>query len=444
MRAEIISLQQVKLPEERQRTDKVDDHVAKLAKSIAENGLIHAITLDGDDNLVAGWCRYHAILSLREKYYYGGTELEAGNIPVVYTHKTSPRDLQLIELEENIRRKDLSPLDQARAIAGLHQVKLHENPTQTVKQTAIDLAELRGKKVEPGIVLTEEREVAHSILLAPFSEDEDVKKAKSRAEAVRIVRKKLENSLLSTLGALEGSATAFRRDQEVLCGDATSLLLTLAPRSYDVLLFDPPYGIGADTFGEQTSAEGHTYDDSEEAAIHLIDRIIQTADGVLKETASCFIFCDIRRWPTIEALLREANWYVWSTPLIWDKGGMGHCPRPGYGPKRSYEAIVFATRGDFRTLKTGSDLLRFAAVAEKLHAAEKPQALIEELLSWVVMPGASVLDPTCGSGATLLACRTAGLNATGIELSEKFANICQARLAHQEVKDAVALPEIPL
>jgi site-specific DNA-methyltransferase (adenine-specific) len=205
----------------------------------------------------------------------------------------------------------------------------------------------------------------------------------------------------------------------------------------------PPYGIGANTFGEQTSAEGHEYDDTEEAALRLIDRILAAADGVLKETASVFIFCDIRRWTAIESLLAASGWYVWQTPLIWDKGGLGHCPRPGYGPKRAYECIVYGFRGDFRTLKTGSDVLRYPAVFDKTHAAEKPVALLEELLSWVGLAGTSVLDPTCGSGSTLLAARSLNMKATGIELSEKFANIANARLAEAEAK-AIEAPEIPL
>ena len=439
MKYELLPLADVILPAERQRTDNADEHVSKLAKSITDNGLIHAITLDRDSKLVAGWCRYHAIKSLTHEYAYGGASVPPGYIPVVFTHKTSERDLQVIELEENIRRKDLSPMDKAKAIAALHSIKLHENPLQTVKETALDLAEMRGKSSPT----SEDREVADSLLLAPFADDEDVKRAKSRSEAVRIVRKKLENNLLSTLGAIEGSENGLRRKQEVICGDAEAILRTLSLRSYDVMLFDPPYGIGANTFGEQTSAEGHEYDDTEEAALHLIDRILAVADGVLKETASIFIFCDIRRWAAIESLLAASGWYVWQTPLIWDKGGLGHCPRPGYGPKRAYECIVYGFRGDFRTLKTGSDVLRYPSVFDKTHAAEKPVPLLEELLSWVGLAGTSVLDPTCGSGSTLVAARSLNMKATGIELSEKFANISNARLAEAEAK-AIEAPEIPL
>jgi site-specific DNA-methyltransferase (adenine-specific) len=440
MRTELVALDDILIPPDRQRTDSAEDHITKLAQSIKDIGLIHAITLDRDGKLVAGWCRYHAVKQLAAEYDYGSSRVPPLTIPVVFTHKTSERDLQLIELEENIRRKDLSPLDKAKAIAALHAVKLHENPQQTMKDTALDLASLRGK----ASTTSEDREVAESLMLTPFSEDADVKKAKSRAEAVRIVRKKMENALLSTLGSLDNGGAGFKRNQEVVQGDATVVLSTFPPRSFDVMLFDPPYGIGAQSFGEQTSVEGHEYDDSEESALLLIDRILAAADGVLKESASVFIFCDIRRWAAIESLLAASGWYVWSTPLIWAKGGMGHCPRPGYGPKRAYEAIVYAFRGDFRTLKTGSDLLSFPAVLDKSHAAQKPVALLEELLSWVAMAGASVLDPTCGSGSTLLACRSLNMNAVGVELSEKFANITRARLSEAEEKETIGAPELPL
>jgi ParB-like chromosome segregation protein Spo0J len=160
MKYELLPLADVILPAERQRTDNADEHIAKLAKSITDNGLIHAITLDRNSKLVAGWCRYHADSVPRQtEYAYGGAQVPPGYIPVVFTHKTSERDLQLIELEENIRRKDLSPMDKAKAIAALHAIKLHENPLQTVKETALDLAEMRGKASPT----SEDREVADSL-----------------------------------------------------------------------------------------------------------------------------------------------------------------------------------------------------------------------------------------------------------------------------------------
>jgi site-specific DNA-methyltransferase (adenine-specific) len=335
--------------------------------------------------------------------------------------------LQLIELEENIRRKDLSPIDKASAIAALHNIRKHENPTQTVRQTAVELAEMRDKG--DTTAKAEEREISDALLLSNFTEDSDVRAAKTKKDALRIARKKLENNLLSTLGSLEGNDKAFQRDQEIITGDALLELDNLPDDSCDILLFDPPYGMGAHTFGEQTSVEGHEYEDTPEYSQSLVSGIIARADRVLKETAAAYIFCDIRTWRDFSSLLAEHGWYVWQTPLIWDKGSMGHCPRPGFGPKRSYEAVVYAFRGDYRTLKTGSDVLRFHSVPDKSHAAEKPVDLLKELLSWGALAGAVVLDPTCGSGSTLVAAHELNMAAIGIEKSEKFANIARARLA---------------
>lgn len=428
MKVELLDIRDITVPENRQRKDNADEHIKKLADSIIENGLIHAITVDREGKLVAGWCRFHAIKSLTTDYIYGSTKIAPGTIPVVYTHKVSPRDLQLIELEENIRRKDLSPIDKAQAIASLHNIRKHDNPEQTVRQTAVELAEMRDKK--DTTAKAEEREISDALLLSNFVDDADVRAAKTKKDALRIARKKLENNLLATLGSsIGGDASTFRNNQEIHTGDALRELENLPDDSCDILLFDPPYGMGAHSFGEQTSVEGHEYEDTPEYSQSLIGGIIAASDRVLKDTACIFMFCDIRFWREFSSLLEEHGWYVWKTPLIWDKGSMGHCPRPGFGPKRSYEAIVYAFRGEYRTLKTGSDVLRFSAVGDKSHAAEKPVDLLKELLSWGALAGAVVLDPTCGSGSTLVAAHELNMAAIGIEKSEKFANIARARLA---------------
>jgi DNA modification methylase len=44
-------------------------------------------------------------------------------------------------------------------------------------------------------------------------------------------------------------------------------------------------------------------------------------------------------------------------------------------------------------------------------------------------PGDLVLDPFCGTGATLLAARQLGLDAIGIDINPKFCAIAERRLA---------------
>lgn len=64
------------------------------------------------------------------------------------------------------------------------------------------------------------------------------------------------------------------------------------------------------------------------------------------------------------------------------------------------------------------------------HPCVKPQKLMEYLIK-LVMPkheGAILLDPFMGSGSTLVACKTLGVNAIGIEMNEEYCEIANSRI----------------
>ena len=66
----------------------------------------------------------------------------------------------------------------------------------------------------------------------------------------------------------------------------------------------------------------------------------------------------------------------------------------------------------------------------KQHPTEKPVALMKWCISKV--PWAkNVLDPFCGSGSSLVAAKAMGLQAVGIEKSEKWAELSANRLKQE-------------
>ena len=64
----------------------------------------------------------------------------------------------------------------------------------------------------------------------------------------------------------------------------------------------------------------------------------------------------------------------------------------------------------------------------ELHPARFPEELAAEFIGFFTQRGGWVLDPFCGSGATLVACRKQGRNAVGVELSPRYAEITRRRL----------------
>lgn len=69
---------------------------------------------------------------------------------------------------------------------------------------------------------------------------------------------------------------------------------------------------------------------------------------------------------------------------------------------------------------------------ENHHPTVKPQKLMEYLIK-LVMPkheGAILLDPFMGSGSTLVACKTLGVEAIGIEMNAEYCEIARKRVEH--------------
>ena len=118
--------------------------------------------------------------------------------------------------------------------------------------------------------------------------------------------------------------------------------------------------------------------------------------------------------------------------LIWDKGdhvGMGDLSWPW---KPNYEEIYILGEG-FAGPRTTS-VLRYLAIAGTVavtqgrsHPTEKPVGLMRDLI--LKCPGHTVLDPFMGSGATLVAAKSVGRRAIGIEIEERYCDIAVRRLA---------------
>lgn len=68
-----------------------------------------------------------------------------------------------------------------------------------------------------------------------------------------------------------------------------------------------------------------------------------------------------------------------------------------------------------------------------LHPTEKPQPVLRPLIEYSVPPGGLVLDPFAGSASTLLAARTLGRRAIGIEANEAYCEAAAKRLSVQDL-----------
>lgn len=401
--------------------------LADLKASILQRGLLHAPVVRFEGGLtpvlVAGERRLTAIKELAKEgigVLFDRDRLPAGICPVMELEDRGEIANREVELEENIRREDLSWQDRVAAISELHTLRLAQNPAQTKTRTGEELAAATGLGVE-----ATRKQVDRATIIADHLNDPDVQRAASETEAFKIVAQKLESQFTSQLAAQTPSRPS---EHTFIHGDMKQELVLPFKERFTCAIFDPPYGMGADSFGD-AAALAHQYDDTEANARALMLTFFQFSPLYMAEQSHVYVFCDLAQFIWLYDTAVTWGFKPLRTPLIWVKGSQGHVPDQSIGWRRTYECIMFASRGGKGLAHIQNDVLTVAPEADKLHAAQKPVELYRQLLSLSCLPGDRVLDPCCGAGTIFKAAHQLRLRATGIELNDKYAEYSRAAIA---------------
>lgn len=176
---------------------------------------------------------------------------------------------------------------------------------------------------------------------------------------------------------------------------------------FDLLLTDPPYGIGASAgtgkYGREKWTPNDLKWDNRRPPRWLLEMLVDQADRAIVWGGNYFA-------------LRPSRNY-----LVWDKGA-------GF-QKRDFAECEYAwCSWDANARIFHRDPLACGDYRGKEHPTEKPEAL----MSWCIgIAGdvTTVLDPFMGSGTTLVAAKRLGLRAVGVEAIERYCEIAAKRLA---------------
>lgn len=403
--------------DERQR--KVLTGIEELAESLRRVGQINPIVITRDGVLVAGERRLTASKMI------GWTD-----IMVQFVEDLDEYELAVIELEENIKRVDLTWQDQCLALEKFHKIKLANEPAWTQEHTAQALG-FSGMDVSRKLMVAEEIKEGN----------ERVAKADKYSMALNLVqrdRERKKSAILDNIIPATVTQTAVEAEVEEVDAPPPPKVIPLinedfhewaaayCDTKFNLIHCDFPYGINVADSPRQNSGIQEYYEDSKDVYFALLDTLEMAMSNVVSESAHLIFWFSMDYYQITMERLTKMGWKVNPFPLIWHKSdNAGIAPDPQRGPRRTYETAFFASRGDRKLTEAGAVSNSFAFPGKKgpdgIHLSEKPVAMLQHFLRMVCDDYSAVLDPTCGSGNALKAAGNLGAaRVLGIEKSKDF------------------------
>ncbi len=437
---QLIPRKHIIIPADRQRKEFNPEFVMELGEGINRQGLLHAPVMREVDvngtielHLVAGETRLKAIdmmLMTGGTLRYNNQPVPEGMIPYVTLGQLSAIEAEEAELEENIKRKDLTWQEQGAALQRLHNLRVKQAAAEGRIHTVADTAlEVKGRN-DGNYQGTTRKE----LIVAKHLDDPEINKAKSTEEAFKILKKREAAQehvkLAETVGA------TYTSDVHTLLNVNCLTWMKEQPgEQFDCILTDPPYGMGAQDFGDgggKLVNSEHHYDDSYESWVELMEQWCPESFRLAKKQCHAYVFCDQANFPKLKEMMEKAGWYVFRTMLIAHKPNSGRVPLPTMGPRRQYETILYAIKGQKNVLTIASDVISTTADANLTHGAQKPVALYTDLLKRSCRPGDKVADFFGGSGTMLVAAQELKLIATVTEQNPEYYGMAYKRLKDLE------------
>ena len=198
----------------------------------------------------------------------------------------------------------------------------------------------------------------------------------------------------------------------IYCGDCRDILPLFEDKSFDLVLTDPPYGIGA-----HSMPQGHYRDkrvvvsewDSDRISVDSLKQIINA--GVNQIIWGGNYMADI--------LPRSSKWLVWDKMQVFSGSDVELA-------WTSYEGALRVFRLSRAGAYCGFDAIRG-------HPTQKPVSLMK----WCIGQAGdaqTIIDPLMGSGSTLRAALDLSRKCLGIEIEERYCKIAKDRLSQSVMR----------
>lgn len=386
--------------------------IEELAESIHRIGLIHPLVINDDKVLIAGERRLTAIRTL------GWT-----HVSVQFSRDLDPLYLHSLELEENVKRVDITWQERCDAILKYEELRNQQEPG------GVTQAQLAKELGFSNTDLSRNLQVAKALRAG----NERVKSADKFTTAVNIVERvnaraaanAVENigRTVTTVATLPDEVIeAPKKVVPLLNEDFHEWAAAYCERKFNVIHCDFPYGVGMHKSDQGAGQEYGTYEDGEDVYWKLLETLEMGMDNVVADSAHLIFWFSMDFYQRTFDWLTNMGWRVNPFPLIWFKSdNTGIIPDANRGPRRVYETAFFGSRGDRKIVRAKSNAFAWPGKDKSIHMNEKPVPMLAHFMEMFVDEYSFVLDPTAGSANALKAATSLGASSVlGLERDLEF------------------------
>jgi len=435
-------------PGKRYRENMDADALQDLMESIAEYGVMQPISVVDkemlDDSEVQGELdpdkRYLLITGGRRLYASQGLEMK--KIPaVIRDEKVDAEAYREMELFENLHREDLDWEEEAQLKKRLHDLRVDQegekhhsgDDGQSVRDTAEELGE------SPA---TTSQDIQLAEALDDPELNEVINDAKNKSDARKKLKKheeKKEMEKKAKQARSESASTPLDKKRKKLeesyrNEDFFEFASQIPDNSIDFVELDPPFAIDLQnlvsegqtqsTTTERITAEEYDDIDPDDYAPFMRDTL-EEVERVMKDHAWGICWFAMDPWfEYIYNWLNERDFFVKKVPALWIKPN-GRNRNVNYLLSNGYEQFFYFRKGTPAIRDKGRlNYYDFPLPkkSKRIHPAERPIELYEEILETFTLPGEDILSPYLGSGNIILAGANRNSRVIGCDLNEDYYN----------------------
>lgn len=394
----------------------------------------------------------------------------------------SPAESKIIELEENIKRLDLGWQDMTNSVARLHLLYTSLDPDWTMVETGEQLGlgkgtvsmymsvhfEMNNPRVagagtvrEAYNMLQRRNQRAAGEALQELLETEDAPPPPMQRTDLTLAETKEVETLKELGQPLPKHLMQVVRPKAVQPPASPEAILhasfldwapAYSGQKFNFIHCDFPYGVelfsGPQGRGAELGTNGAVgYKDSVDVYETLIRSLCTNLDRVMSVSAHLMFWLSAD-WQIIANTVRMFNELAPSLkfhkfPLVWIKSdNAGIASDPKHGPRHVYETCLLASRGARNIARVKGDAYS-APTDKKLHPSTKPEPMLRHFMEMLVDETTTMLDPTCGSGASLRAAESLGASRVlGLEIDKQFVEPARFALKQARGKKAAEREQV--